>query len=261
MYEPPLITLLYTKTVLPLSDGNPDCYSHDNRCSSRVQIWCWPVHEQAEWVLPPIAVRLFLYSVERSELLGYPFLSMAWGKLHDLYKPPLYKNPQNSMVHIQVAGVFDVFTKRKSFPKEKSTGMIWMSETVTKHCKPWRVWGCHRMSLDSKSWMCCSNSVAAANLLLVNCFDSWICAQYDRESYKQWINTHTHTKKPSLWQFEKLRLDCILVFLSRHSGLFHPLTQLVSGSFVMTKLWNSLFYLIVHKFLLYYFNGIRADLY
>ncbi len=69
--------------------------------------------------LPPITVRLFLYFVERSELLGYPFLSMAWGKLHDLHNPPPYKNPQNSMVHIQVAGVFDVFTKRKSFPKEK----------------------------------------------------------------------------------------------------------------------------------------------
>jgi hypothetical protein len=82
------------------------------------------VHEQAEWVLPPITVRLFLYFVERSELLGYPFLSMASGKLHDLHKHPPYKNPQNSMVHIQVARVFDVFTKRKSFPKEKSTGMI-----------------------------------------------------------------------------------------------------------------------------------------
>jgi hypothetical protein len=49
--------------------------------------------------------------------------------------------------------------------------------------------------------------------------------------------THaTHTKKPSLRQSEKLRLDCILVFLSKHSGLFPPVTQLVSGSFVMTKL-------------------------
>lgn len=37
----PSITLLYTKTTLPVSDGNPDCYLHDNRCSSRVQIWCW----------------------------------------------------------------------------------------------------------------------------------------------------------------------------------------------------------------------------
>lgn len=77
---------------------------------------------------------------------------------------------------------------------------------------------------------------SSCNLLLVNCLDSWICAQYDRERYKQWIHRHTHTKKPSLWQLEKLRLDCILVFLSKHSGLFHPLKQLVSGSFVMTKL-------------------------
>lgn len=107
------------------------------------------------------------------------------------------------MAHIQVAGVFDVFTKRKSFPKEKSTGMIWMSGTVTEHCKPWRVWGCHRVSLDSKNWMCCSNSVAAANLLLVNCLDSWICAQYDRENYKQWIHTHTpRTIAMAVWEIE-----------------------------------------------------------
>lgn len=153
------------------------------------------------------------------------------------------------MVHIQVAGVFDAFTKRKSFHKEKSTGMIWMSGTVTEHCKHWRVWGCHKVSIDSKNWMCCSNSVAAATCCLQI---AWTLGFVHNMIEKVISNgyTDTHTKKPSLWQLEKLRLDCILVFLSKHSGLFHPLKQLVSGSFVMTKLWNSLFYLVVYKFLL-----------